>query len=84
MSPEDDKLQMSKSIDSCLKYFFRKEIVCQETSQNILCLYPPRSCMLLVQGADDDATTSAFSRECCKVNGKAVKAVCGGLCHLRK
>jgi hypothetical protein len=43
MSPEDDKLQMSKSIDSCLKYFFRKEIVCQETSQNILCLYPPRS-----------------------------------------
>ena len=61
MSPEDDKLQMSKSIDSCLKYFFRKEIVCQETSQNILCLYPPRSCMLLVQGADDDATTSAFS-----------------------
>jgi hypothetical protein len=40
--------------------------------------------MLLVQGADDDATTSAFSRECCKVNGKAVKAVCGGLCHLRK
>ena len=75
---------MSKSIDGCLKYFFRKEIVCQETSKKKLCLYPPRSCMLLVQGADDDATTSAFSRECCKVNGKAVKAVCGGLCHLRK
>jgi hypothetical protein len=39
---------------------------------------------LFVNGADDDATTCAFSRGCCKVNGTAVKAVCGGLPHLRK
>jgi len=28
--------------------------------------------------------THAFSRGCCKVNGTAVSAVCGGLLHLRK
>ena len=47
-------------------------------------MYAPRSCILFVNGADDDATTCAFSRGCCKVNGTAVKAVCGGLPHLRK
>ena len=25
-------------------------------------------CMLFVNGAEDDATTCAFSRECCEVN----------------
>jgi hypothetical protein len=35
-------------------------------------------------GADDDATTCAFSRGCCEVNGTSEKAVCGGLPHLRK
>jgi hypothetical protein len=29
-SPDDDKLQKSKSIDGCLKYFFGKKL-CQET-----------------------------------------------------
>jgi hypothetical protein len=33
--------------------------------------------MLFVNGAEDDATTCAFSRECCEVNRTAVKAVCG-------
>ena len=40
--------------------------------------------MLFVNGAEDDATTCAFSRECCEVNRTAVKAVCGWLSHLRK
>ena len=31
-----------------------------------------------------DATTCAFSRGCCEVNGTSEKAVCGGLPHLRK
>jgi hypothetical protein len=34
-------------------------------------------CMLFVNGAEDDATTCAFSRECCEVNRTAVKAVRG-------
>jgi hypothetical protein len=37
-----------------------------------------------VNGADDDATTCAFSRGCCDVSGTAVNAICGGLPHLRK
>ena len=41
--------------------------------------------VLFVNGAGDDATTCAFSRECCEVNGTAVKeADCGGLSHFRK
>jgi hypothetical protein len=40
--------------------------------------------MLFVIGEDDDATTCAFSRGCCEVNGTAVKAVSGGLPHSRK
>ena len=40
--------------------------------------------MLFVNGAEDDATTCDFSRGCCKVNGTAVKAVCGALSHLKK
>ena len=32
-----------------------------------------------VNVADDDATTCAFSRECCDVSGTAVKAICGAL-----
>jgi hypothetical protein len=40
--------------------------------------------MLFVNGVDDDATTCAFPRVCCEVNGTAVKAACGGLPHLRK
>ena len=42
------------------------------------------SCMLFVNGADDGATTCAFTRGCCEVNGTSEKAVCGGLPHLRK
>jgi len=29
--------------------------------------------MFFVKGADDDATTRAFSRRCCEVNGTAIK-----------
>ena len=64
--------------------FFRKEIIYQETIRECLCLYAPRSCILFVNGVDDDATTCAFPRVCCEVNGTAVKAACGGLPHLRK
>ena len=49
-----------------------------------LCLYAPRSCMLFVNGTDDDAKTCAFSRRCYEANGIAVNTVCGGLPHLRK
>ena len=40
--------------------------------------------MLFVNGADDDATTCAFSRGCCEVNRTAVDAVCEGLSYFRK
>jgi hypothetical protein len=35
MSPEDDKLQKSKLIDSCPNFFFQKEKkqICKETKQ---------------------------------------------------
>jgi hypothetical protein len=49
-----------------------------------LCLYAPWSCMLFVIGEDDDATSCAFSRGCCKVNGTAIKTVSEGLSHSRK
>jgi hypothetical protein len=39
---------------------------------------------LFVNGADDETTTCALSRGCCEVNRAAVKAVCGGLYHLKK
>jgi hypothetical protein len=37
-----------------------EKIICEETIQECLCLCAPPSCMLLVSGADDDATTCAF------------------------
>ena len=40
--------------------------------------------MLFVIGEDNDATTCAFSRGCCEVNGTAVKDVSGGPPHLKK
>jgi hypothetical protein len=40
--------------------------------------------MLFVNGADDDATACAFSRGCWEVNGRAEKAIGGGLSHLSK
>ena len=80
-SPDDDKLQMSKSIDGCLKYFFPEKNIFQETIGECFCLYAPQSCLLFVSGADDDATTCVFSRGCCEINGTAVKAVCGGQPH---
>ena len=40
--------------------------------------------MLLLIGEDDGATTCAFSRGCCEVNGTAVKAVSGELPHSGK
>jgi len=40
--------------------------------------------MLFVNGADDGATTCAFSKGSNEVNGTAVKVVCRGLSHLRK
>jgi hypothetical protein len=39
-------------------------------------LYSPRSCMLFVNGADDDATPCALSRGCCEINGTAVNSDC--------
>ena len=63
---------------------FSRKIICQETIREFLCLYAPRSFMLFAIGEDDDATTCAFSRGCCKVNGTAVKTVRGGLSHSRK
>jgi hypothetical protein len=41
---------------------FSVKNLCQETIREFLRLYAPRSCMLFVNGADDDATTPAFSR----------------------
>ena len=83
--PEDDKLKTSKSIqDGCLEYFFRNKIIYRETIRECLCLYAPRACMLFVNEADENATTCAFLRGCCEVNGTAISAVCAGLPHLRK
>ena len=45
MSPEDNELQMSKSIDGCLKYFFWEIIICQEIIWEFLSLYAPWSRM---------------------------------------
>jgi len=33
-SPDDDKLQKSKSIDGCLKYFFRKQLYVKKQFEN--------------------------------------------------
>jgi len=44
----------------------------------------PVSSMLFVIGEDDDTSTCAFSRECCEVNGTAIKTVNGGPPHSRK
>ena len=63
---------------------FSGKIICQETIWEFLCLYAPWSCMLFVIREDDDATTCAFSRGCCEVNGTAIKNVSGGLSHSRK
>ena len=59
-----------------------EKIVCQETIQELLCLYAPRSCMLFVNGAEDDTTTCAFSMECCEVNSR--KSRLWSTAHLRK
>ena len=46
MSLEDDKLQMSKSIDGTLfSIYSRKKWICQETKQTFYCLYPLRFCI---------------------------------------
>jgi hypothetical protein len=58
MSPKEDKLW---SINGCLKNFFMNIFYVKEQLKNV-CLYEPRSCMLFVNGADDDATACAFSR----------------------
>jgi hypothetical protein len=44
LSPEDDKLQKSKSIDGCLYLFFPKKKMYVK-KQSFLCLYAPRSCI---------------------------------------
>jgi len=45
LSPEDDKLQKSKSIDGCLLIvIFSEKKICKETKQAFSCLYAPRSC----------------------------------------
>jgi hypothetical protein len=56
----------------CSKVFFSEKSICQETIGEFIYLYAPRSCILFVNGADDDATTCAFSRGCCEVNWTAV------------
>ena len=33
-SPDDDKLQKSKSIDGCLKYYFRKKLYVKKQFEN--------------------------------------------------
>jgi hypothetical protein len=35
-SPDDDKLQKSKSIDGCLKHFFRKKIYVKKQFENFM------------------------------------------------
>ena len=62
--------------------FFPEENKCEETILEYLCLYAPRSCMLIVNRGDDDAITCAFSRGYWEVNGIAVKAVCGGTVNM--
>jgi hypothetical protein len=51
--------------------FKGKPQIFQETIREFLCLNGPRSCMLVVNVTDDDATACAFPRGCCKVNGIA-------------
>ena len=63
---------------------FPEKNIYQEIIREFLCLYAPRSCILLVNAAGDDSTTCAFSRGCYEVKGTTVKAVCGGLSHLRQ
>ena len=77
-SPKDDTLQKSKSIVGC-----PKKIICVETIGECLCLCAPPSCILFVNGADDNTTTCALSRRYCQVNETAVKTVYGGLSHLK-
>jgi hypothetical protein len=74
MSPEEDKLQMSKSIDN----------VFSGNGKNYMSRNNSRIFMFYVNGADSDARTCTFSRGCCKVNGTAINTVCEGLPHLRK
>ena len=51
MSPYDDKLQKSKSIDGCLKYFFRKKLYVKKQFENFyVCMHhDPVYCLLLEQ-----------------------------------
>ena len=37
---EDDKLQLSKSLDGCLKYFFQKEIYVKKQFENVYVCVP--------------------------------------------
>ena len=48
---------LSKSIFSGNNYMMSRSYL------RNLCLYSSRSCMLFVNGSDDDATTCAFSRD---------------------
>ena len=76
----------SQLIDGYLEYFFRKKLYVKKQFEFFyVCMHHgPVSSMLFVIGEDDNATTCAFSRGCCKVSETAVKAVSGGLPHSRK